>query len=223
MGCYDSFRVVGWRIGLDAAIGCVYLRPGVHFLIVCIRQLVTPADTIRDICQCRAVLALIFSIVRLRTIVAPHRLPACCLDDVVQLAVQEHAATLLCTPATSQRHAVILDACILGHSTLVENESQPYLSSGISCGIHGNVLWCCDIASSHAVQRTTFEPTGTASIDKVGSTLYDTLLIVASRLLLGAMRVLIARYLAAIEGLPVTIHMQGQCLTCSLATCVLDA
>ena len=61
----------------------------------------TPTDAVRHIGQRVTILTFVFCIIRFRAVVAAHRFPACSLDNVVQLTVQEHAATLLCTPATA--------------------------------------------------------------------------------------------------------------------------
>ena len=217
----DALRVEGLSRGLDTAIDGVHLSPGAYLLVVGIRQLVAPADAAGDVGQLAAIHVLIFSKVRLRAVVATHGLPAGSLDDVVQLAVHEQRATLLGTPAASQRDALVAHALGLGHLTLVEDESQPQLVARLRRGIDGDVFRCRDVARCHTVQRAALKPARAAGIDIVYGPLNGALLVVAARLLLGTMGVLVARYPATVERGTVAVYMQCQRLTATLACRVL--
>ena len=182
----------------------------------------TPADTFRCVSKRFSVFILIFRIIRLHAVIATHSLPSGILDDIVQLAVHKQTATFLCSPAATERHTPVTDTTCLRHYTVVEQETQPYLSTVRCRRVNADILWCRDIAWCDTIQRATLKPTGTTCIDIVDSTLYDTLLIIAASPFLRTMGILITCYLTMVECGTVSIHMQGECLTSSLTTRILD-
>ena len=203
MGCDDGFGIVCRSSCLDGSVGCVNLCPRVHLLVVGICQLMAPADSVGNVSEFSAVHTLILGIVRFRSVVATHRLPTGSLDDIIQVAVEEHASALLGAPATSKGNTC--DSCILSYRTIVEDKAEPYLRAVLSGGVDSNVFGCSNIPVTDAVQRTVFKPCRTAGIDVVRGSLDDTVLIVAARLFLGAVGILVTSYLATIEGTAVTV------------------
>ena len=72
------------------------------------------------------------------------------------------------------------------------------------------------------MERATIEPARAASIDEVGTSLDNALLIITSRIFLRAMSILIACHPTMVEGLTITADEESQCLTSSRTSRILN-